>query len=317
MAQPQISFVVPLYNERESFPILVERLNKLMDSSEPSMEVVMVNDGSRDNTAELMQVNALQDARYHCVFLSRNYGHQLALSAGLSVARGTEAIMCIDGDLQDPPELFGEFYTLFKEGNDVVYAVRKNRKESPFKKLAYHLYYRLLKGIANVEVNLDSGDFALLSRRVVDIMNQMPEESRYLRGLRSWIGFKQTSYAYDRPERAAGETKYSLKMLYNLAYNGIFNFSDFPVKFITNLGVLTILISLSYFVYTVIKRFVFNVPVIEGFTGLLFTIILFSGVQLVSLGIIGEYVLRIFFQVKGRPLYIIKNRIVNKEFTDK
>ncbi len=317
MSLPQISFVVPLYNEKESFQLLLERLNKLMDSTSLNIEVVMIDDGSKDNTAQLMQVNALQDERYHCIFLSRNFGHQLAFTAGLSVARGTEAVMCIDGDLQDPPELFADFYKLLQEGNDVVYAVRKNRKENAIKRAAYHFYYRLVKSISNIEVNLDSGDFALISRRVVDIMNQLPEESRYLRGLRSWIGFKQTSFEYDRPERAAGETKYSFKMLYRLAYNGIFNFSDFPVKFITNMGVATVLIALSYFGYTLFKRFVLGIPVIEGFTGLLFTIILFSGVQLVSLGIIGEYVLRIFFQVKGRPLFIIKNRILNKEFTEK
>ncbi len=249
-------------------------------------------------------------------FFKVDFGHQLRLSTGLSVARGTEAVMCIDGDLQDPPELFTAFYKLFKEGNEVVYAVRKNRKENWFKKSAYHFYYRLLKNISIVDVSLDSGDFALLSRKVVDIMNQLPEESKYLRGLRSWVGFQQTSFEYDRTERAAGETKYSFGMLYRLAYNGIFNFSDFPVKFITNMGIATVLISLSYFIYTIVKRFVFPVPVVEGFTGLLFTIILFSGVQLISLGIIGEYVLRIFFQVKGRPLFIIKNRIVDKKIVE-
>ncbi len=310
---PQISIVVPLYNEQESFQLLLDSLNTLMNNSALKIEVVMVDDGSKDNTAQLMQLNAIQDERYHCVFLSRNFGYQLALSAGLSVARGSDAVMCIDGDLQDPPELFTDFYKLFKEGNEVVYGVRKNRKESWLKKSAYHFYYRFLKNISNIEVNLDSGDFALLSRKVVDIMNQLPEESRYLRGLRSWVGFQQTSLDYDRPERSAGETKYSFGMLYRLAYNGIFNFSDFPVKFITNMGIATILIALSYFIYTLIKRFVFHIPVVEGFTGLLFTIILFSGVQLVSLGIIGEYVLRIFFQVKGRPLFIIKSRIVDKK----
>ncbi|MBK7147351.1 MAG: glycosyltransferase family 2 protein [Bacteroidetes bacterium] len=308
---PQISFVVPLYNEKESFPMLVQRLNALMDHSPLQIEVVMVDDGSRDNTAVLMQVNALQDARYHCVFLSRNFGHQLALTAGLAAARGTEAVLCIDGDLQDPPELFHDFYKLFQEGYEVVYAIRRNRKEGVFKKAAYHLYYRLLKSIANIDMNLDSGDFALLSRKVLNVMNQLPEESRYLRGMRSWVGFKQIGFEYDRPERQVGETKYSFSMLLRLAYNGIFNFSELPIKFITNMGLLTIAVSLSYFVYTLAKRFVFGIPVIEGFTGLLFTIILFSGVQLVSLGIIGEYVLRIFFQVKGRPLFIVKSRIVN------
>ena len=177
------------------------------------------------------------------------------------------------------------------------------------------MWCMLVKSISNIDMNLDSGDFALISRRVVDIMNQMPEESRYLRGMRSWIGFKQIGIEYDRPERVAGETKYTLKMLFRLAYNGIFNFSDFPVKFITNLGIATILLALSYFIYTVVKKFILGIPVVEGFTGLLFTIILFSGVQLVSLGIIGEYVLRIFFQVKGRPLFVIKNRIVEKKIT--
>lgn len=313
MALPEISFVIPLYNEQETFPVLVARLNKLMDTLEMKVEVLMVDDGSDDNTALQMQVNALQDERYHCVFLSRNFGHQVALTAGLAAARGTEAIMCIDGDLQDPPELFADFYNLFKQGNDVIYAIRKKRKEHFLKRLAYHTYYRILKSISTININLDSGDFALLSRRVVDLLNKLPEESRYLRGLRSWVGFKQIGFEYDRPERDAGESKYSFSMLFKLAYNGIFNFSEFPVKFITGTGLTVVLISLSYFIYTLFKRFVLGVPVIEGFTGLLFTIILFSGVQLVSLGIIGEYVLRIFFQVKGRPLFIVKKRIVDKE----
>ncbi|MFN8321159.1 MAG: glycosyltransferase family 2 protein [Chitinophagales bacterium] len=313
---PQISFVVPLYNEQESFNLLTVRLNKLMDNSLLTMEVVLVDDGSKDNTAQLMQLQALNDHRYQSVFLSRNFGHQLALSAGLSVARGTEAVMCIDGDLQDPPELLDKFYELYKEGYDVVYAVRKNRKEGWLLKQMFHYYYRIQKKMSNIDVALDSGDFALLSRRVVNVMNQLPEESRYLRGLRSWVGFKQTGYEYDRPERAAGETKYPISKRIKIALNGIFNFSEIPIKFITNLGISTIVIALSYFAYTLVKKFVFNVPVVEGFTGLLFTIILFSGVQLVSLGIIGEYVVRIFFQVKGRPLFIIKNRIVNKEFTE-
>ena len=313
MQEPKISIIVPLFNEEEIFPILVERLNQLMNSFPIATEIVMIDDGSSDRTSELMQANAFQDARYQCVFLSRNFGHQSALTAGLYSARGTEAIMCMDGDLQDPPELLTEFYKLYREGYDVVYAVRKNRKETVFKKIGYHLYYRIVKSISNIEMNLDSGDFALLSRRIVDVLNQMPEESRYLRGLRTWVGFKQTGYEYDRPERSLGNTKYSIKMLFRLAYNGIFNFSEAPVKFITTLGFATIIIALSYFVYTLYKKFILGIPVIEGLTGLMFTIILFSGVQLLSLGIIGEYVIRIFFQVKNRPLFIIKSRIVDKK----
>jgi dolichol-phosphate mannosyltransferase len=308
---PQISLVIPLYNEEKSLPLLVERLNKLMDGSAVSMEVVLINDGSKDNTAAMMQQLALADGRYHCVFLARNYGHQIALSAGISEAAGSEALMILDGDLQDPPELFPEFHSRLKEGYDVVYAVRKNRKESFFKKTAYYTFYRILKKISYIDIPLDSGDFSLISRRVADILNKMPEESRYIRGMRSWIGFKQIGVEYDRSERAAGDSKYSLGMLMKLAFNGIFNFSEIPIKFITKLGVLSVVIALLYFIVTLVQKFVFgDVP--TGFTGLLFVIILFGGVQLISLGIIGEYIVRIFFQVKNRPLFIIRNKIKDK-----
>jgi glycosyltransferase involved in cell wall biosynthesis len=310
---PQISIVAPLYNEAETFPLLVERINALMDSSPLSIEVVLIDDGSKDDTAMRIRQLALTDDRYHGVLLSRNHGHQLALTAGMARARGSEAIFVIDGDLQDPPELLPEFYKLYKEGNDVVYAVRKKRKEGVVKKTGYYLFYRLLRSISYVEIPLDSGDFALISRRVVDVMNKMPEESRYLRGMRSWIGFKQTGFEYERDARAAGESKYSFKQLFALAYNGIFNFSEFPIKFMSRTGIMAILIALVYFLIVVVKK-IFFTQVIEGFTSLLFVIILFSGVQLLALGIIGEYVLRIFFQSKERPLYIVKDEIVNCEY---
>ncbi len=284
-----------------------------METSTLSIEVVLVDDGSRDGTPDMMRQVALADKRYHCVFLSRNHGHQLALSAGISAALGSEALFIIDGDLQDPPELLPEFYKLLSQGNDVVYAVRQKRKEGFIKKTAYYLFYRLLKSISYVDIPLDSGDFALVSRRVIDIMNKMPEESRYLRGMRSWIGFRQVGYPYERDERAAGESKYSFKQLFRLAYNGIFNFSEFPIKFMTNMGGFSILIALIYFFIVLVKK-IFYTQVIEGFTSLLFVIILFSGVQLFALGIIGEYVLRIFFQSKQRPLFIIKEEIVNGDY---
>ncbi|GAB3174737.1 glycosyltransferase family 2 protein [Telluribacter humicola] len=284
-----------------------------MDSCPISIEVVLIDDGSRDNTALMMRQVALTDPRYHCVFLSRNHGHQLALSAGIARARGSEGLFIIDGDLQDPPELLPEFYKLLKAGNDVVYAVRRKRKENMAKRTGYYLFYRLLKSISYIEIPLDSGDFSLISRRVADVLIKMPEESRYLRGMRTWIGFKQVGFEYERDERVAGESKYSLKQLFRLAYNGIFNFSEFPIKFMTNTGAVAILISLVYLIFVVIKKLFFN-PVIEGFTALLFVVILFSGVQLLALGIIGEYVLRIFFQSKGRPLFIVKEEIVNREY---
>jgi glycosyltransferase involved in cell wall biosynthesis len=225
--------------------------------------------------------------------------------------------MIIDGDLQDPPELLEEMMLLYKEGYDVVYAVRESRKEGFFKVGGYKLFYRMLQKIASIDIPLDSGDFGLLSRRVVDVLNAMPEESRYLRGMRSWVGFKQIGYKYSRPDRQAGNTQYSLRHLLRLAMNGIFNFSEFPIKFITFLGVSTMSIGVIYFIITLIKRFSSDyVP--DGFTAIVFLIILFGGVQLISIGIIGEYLIRVFFQVKKRPLFIIKEVIVDKkEIKDK
>ncbi len=283
-----------------------------MDASPLSIEVVLVDDGSRDNTAELMQQVALADGRYHCVFLARNYGHQIALTAGMAAARGTEGLFIIDGDLQDPPELLPKFYAKLKEGYDVVYAVRKKRKEGLLKRTAYFLFYRFMKSISYVDIPLDSGDFSLISRRVANVLNKMPEESRFIRGMRSWIGFKQIGVEYERDARAAGESKYSFKMLRRLAYNGIFNFSEYPIKFVSRLGMFSIGAALLYFIQTLIKKYVFgDVP--EGFTATVFLIILFSGVQLIALGLIGEYVLRIFFQTKGRPLFVVREVIREQE----
>ncbi|MBL7815446.1 MAG: glycosyltransferase family 2 protein [Saprospiraceae bacterium] len=311
-----ISIVAPLYNETESFPLLVKRLNKLMDSTPLSIEVVLVNDGSRDNTAELMHQLALTDNRYHCVFLARNYGHQIALSAGLSKARGTEGVMVIDGDLQDPPELLFDFYEKYKQGYDVVYAIRQKRKENVLKKAAYRLFYRLLKSISYIDIPLDSGDFCFMSRRVVDVMNAMPEESRYIRGMRSWIGFEQIGVPYERAERAAGDSKYSFRKLLQLAYNGIFNFSEFPIKLIKRVGYASVGISFLYLVYSVYRKLIYD-DVPQGFTATIFIIIFFSGIQLFFMGIMGEYLLRIFFQVKGRPLFIVKNEILDGKLVNK
>ncbi|TAE28293.1 MAG: glycosyltransferase [Cytophagales bacterium] len=309
--KPRISIVAPLYNERESFNPLIQRLNTLMDSLPYPVEVVLVDDGSRDNTADLIRLTALTDSRYHGVLLARNFGHQTAVTAGMAAARGTEAVLIIDGDLQDPPELLTDFYEHIKNGYDVVYAVRRKRKENVFKRFAYSTFYRILKNISYVDIPLDSGDFSMVSRRVIDLMNQMPEESRFLRGMRSWIGFTQIGVSYERSERVAGTPKYSFRMLRQLAYNGIFNFSEFPVKFIIRTGALVTGIALVYLLQTLFKKFMFG-TVPQGFTALLFVIVLFSGIQLVALGIIGEYVLRIFFQVKGRPLFVVKEEIVEQ-----
>ncbi|WP_295333961.1 glycosyltransferase family 2 protein [Flavobacterium sp.] len=306
-----ISIIVPLYNEEQVFNQLIQRLQNVISSTQFSCEVILVNDGSSDKTAELIETICKEDHRFTGVLLSRNYGHQLAVSAGLANVRGKRGAMIIDGDLQDPPELITDFYSLLLGGYDVIYAVRKNRKESFLKKKAYNLYYRLQKKISNFNIPIDSGDFSMISRRVVDNLNDMPEKSRYIRGMRAWIGFKQIGYEYDRDERQAGETKYSWSKLFELAFNGIFNFSDFPVRFIAKLGFLTVIFSLIYFAYNLYRKFYYN-DVPHGFTATILAIILFSGVQLISLGIIGEYVLRIYNQVRNRPLFII-DKIIRKE----
>ena len=309
---PQVSFVIPLFNEESNLKTLVDRLIQVMESSQISIDVVLVDDGSRDRSREILQALALQDSRFHVILLSKNHGHQLALTAGLSVARGTEGVFVLDGDLQDPPELLSTFYAKFQEGFDVVYAIREKRKEVFYKRWAYFIFYRILKKIANVDIPLDSGDFSFISRRVVNVLNQMPEESRFIRGMRTWIGFKQVGVAYDRQERASGDSKYSFGKLVQLALNGIFNFSEFPIKFVTMLGGFAIVSSVVYFISGVIKKF-FVDQVIEGFTALLFVIILFGGIQLAAIGILGEYILRIFFQSKNRPNFIIEKQILNGE----
>ncbi len=314
--QPQISIVIPLYNEEAGFALLIDRLNQLVKNSAQTIEVILVNDGSRDKTPQLMNELALTDSHYQCVFLARNHGHQLALTAGLTYVNCSEAVFIIDGDLQDPPELLSRFYEKYKDGYEVIYGIRRKRKEGAVKKFAYWFYYRLLKNISSIEIPLDSGDFALLSRRVVDHLNAMPERSRFIRGMRTWIGFRQTGLEYERDARSAGEAKYTFKMLFNLAYNGIFNFSEFPVKFITRVGLLTMFGAFVFFVYVILKMYLFGgVP--PGYTSLFLAISIFSAVQLLALGLIGEYVLRIYDQVRNRPLFIIDKVIKNKKLENR
>lgn len=308
MSNYAISIIAPLYNESEGFNYLVERIDAVVKESAVTIEVVLVDDGSKDNTAQLMQLHALENKNYNCVFLSRNFGHQTAVTAGISVARATDALFIIDGDLQDPPELLNSFYAKLKEGYDVVYAIRTKRKEGILKKMAYAGFYRFLQYISTTKIPLDSGDFSMISRRVANLMSQMPEESRFIRGMRTWVGFKQIGVEYERDERHSGSPKYTFKQLWQLAKNGIFNFSEAPIKLMKRIGYLAIISSLVFGAYAVYKKIMFN-SVPEGYTSLFFGLILFSGIQFIFLGLLGEYVLRIFFQVKQRPLFIIKEQI--------
>lgn len=313
--QVELSFVVPLFNEEKNIPQLHASLVRILNDLSISTEVILIDDGSTDSTSDMISSISFNDNRFVSVFLSRNHGHQLALTAGLRYVRASKAVFILDGDLQDPPEMINEFLLKLNEGYDVVYGVRKNRKETFFKKQLYWFYYRMMKKIANIDLPADSGDYALISRKVLDYLNSMPEQNRYLRGMRAWVGFKQTGIEYDRSARFDGHSKYSWKKLFELAYSGIFNFSDFPVKFITRLGVISIVVSLFYLASVFIKKIWFDgVPV--GFTALIAAIVMFGGVQLISLGVIGEYVLRIYKQVQQRPLFIVDKVIRDKELHD-
>ena len=314
-ARPNVSIVIPLYNEEQLFELLIAKLNEVLSSVPFSVEVVLVDDGSDDNTPHLIEQLALSNNAYQALILSKNHGHQIAISAGLAHASATEAVMVIDADLQDPPEMLRDFYEKFKSGYDVVYGIRKSRKGSPLMKILYWIYYRVLDSISNIKLPLDVGDFCLMSRKVVDQLNNMPEQSRFIRGMRSWIGFKQVGIEYERQERVAGDSKYTFKKLFILAYNGIFNFSDYPIKLMMKLGLTSIVVSLAYLIFVLIKKyFVGDVP--TGFTAMIFAIVLFSGVQLISLSIIGEYMIRIYKEVRNRPMFIVQSRILEGERCD-
>lgn len=273
----------------------------------------MVDDGSTDGSAAILAKHCINNSNYSVVFLSRNFGHSAAITAGLAhLGNDYDAMFILDADLQDPPELLASFVEKMDDGFEVVYGIRKNRKESFLKKLAYKIYYRLQKKMASTVMPLDAGDFSLLHRKVVTVLCAMPEESRYMRGMRSWVGFNQVGIEYERAERAGGQSKYSWGSLFKLAFNGIFNFSEIPIRFIGRLGIFTIGLSLIYLGILLFKK-IFYGSVPEGFTTLITAIVLFSGVQLLCLGILGEYIIRIFFQVKNRPLYVVKSTITKGE----
>jgi len=308
----QVSVVVPVFNEEKVIPLLLERLRALMENTPLKLEIIFIDDGSNDTTSAQLISLCMVDARFQYISFSRNFGHQLAVSAGLKNARATEAVFIIDADLQDPPELLPEFYKKYQEGNDVVFGIRNSRKESVIKRMLYFLFYRLINQIATLRFPVDTGDFSLISRRAVDIINQFPEETVFLRGIRSWIGFKQTGIPYNRASRISGSTKYSYTGLLRLAMNGFYNFSRVPIRLISLLGLLCITSALIYLAATLVNKFVYH-TVPKGFTAIIFTMVLFGGAQLLSIGIIGEYIIRTFFQVKNRPPFIIDKKIVDGE----
>jgi polyisoprenyl-phosphate glycosyltransferase len=273
-----------------------------------------VDDGSRDNTLDVAEELAGRDPRWKVVSLSRNFGHQPAVTAGLHFARG-DIVAIIDADLQDPPEELPRFFAKCREGFDVVYAIRTKRKEGLFKRAAYKVYYRLLASLANIEIPLDSGDFCVMSRRVVDALNALPERNRFLRGLRSWLGFRQTGLAYERHARAAGAPKYTFRKLLNLALDGIMNFSSRPLRLIAVggflLAALAVVLAVFVFVQYVADWTIlgYNPRQQRGWASLMLAILFLAGAQLFSLGILGEYVGRLFEEIKGRPVFLVKHTV--------
>lgn len=302
----RVSVAIPLYNEEEGIVELVRRLTAVLDDVEGGPhEVVLVDDGSRDRTAELLREAARRDPRLKVVLLSRNFGHQAALTAALDHVTGDVCVL-MDGDLQDPPEMIPTFIARYRDGADVVYARRSSRKEPWWLKLSYWAYYRLLARMAGISLPLDAGDFSLLSRQVVDELRRAPERHRYLRGLRAWAGFRQDGVDVDRDERFSGASKYTASRLFRLAFDGIFSFSVAPLRAAALLGALTVVLTSAYALYSLAVR-LFTGATPQGFTGLILTITFVSGVQLLFLGVVGEYVGRVYEEVKRRPLYVVRD----------
>ena len=307
---PKVSVVIPMYYEEEVAEECYKRVKTVLSSlKDYEHEILFVNDGSKDKTLEILESIAEKDKQVKVISFSRNFGHQCAVTAGLQYVTG-DAIVVIDADLQDPPELIPDMLTLWKQGNEVIYAKRKTREgESKFKLLTAKMFYRILNGLSDVEIPADTGDFRLVDREVVDVINSMPEHNKFLRGLFSWVGFKQQPFEYERKERFAGKTKYPLKKMLKLASDGIISFSTKPLKIVGGLGIITIFISILLLLYSVIS-YIFNLnQLTPGWTSIMVAITLFSGVQLLSIWIISEYLARIYDESKKRPQYIISKTI--------
>ena len=314
----RLSVAIPLHNEEHGIPELLSRLGAVLDGIPGGPhEIVLVDDGSSDRTLEVLDAAAQVDPRLVVVALSRNFGHQPALSAALDFVTG-DIVIAMDGDLQDRPESIPDMLAKHREGYDVVYAQRKKRKESLALRASYFMYYRLLSTLADTHLPLDAGDFALMTRRVVEQMRAAPEHNRYLRGLRSWVGFRQIGIPVERDERFAGTTNYSPLKLLKLASDGIFSFSIVPLRAAALLGLVAMLITGAFSLYTLYARLVLHrTPV--GFTSLMLFMAFLTGVQLFFLGVIGEYVGRIYQETKRRPLYVLGSarRAVTPRQTDR
>lgn len=307
-----LSVIIPSYNEERNVGIMHERLTKTLSEITDSYEMIFVNDCSKDQT--LLRIKELAEKDSHVKYLSfsRNFGHQIAVSAGLDFCTG-EAVVIIDGDLQDPPELITQMYERYKEGYKVVYAKRKTREgETWFKKATAKIFYRLLASMTSIDIPVDVGDFRLIDRVIVEHLRNMPEKSKYIRGQIAWIGYKQTFVEYHRDARLYGTTNYPLKKMLRFALDGITAFSDKPLKIASSLGIFSAIVSLLALVYALVSHFCFHAT-ITGWTSLILSVLFIGGVQLITIGIIGEYIARINNDVRNRPLYILDEKNIDKD----
>ncbi len=309
MSSKLISIVVPMYYEEKVADECYKRLKKVMDDNEINYEFIFVNDGSKDRTFEILNKIAEEDKNTKIISFSRNFGHQIAVTAGVDKAKG-DAVVVIDADLQDPPELIPKMIDLWNDGYKVVYAKRKKRKgESFFKLLTAGMFYRILDKMTDIDIPLDTGDFRLMDRDVVNVLKTMNERNRFVRGMVSWVGFKQTPIEYERDERFAGETKYPLKKMIKFASDGIISFSAKPLKIMGSLGMFCVSISLLIFLYALIRKLANDINVVSGWASIMTAVTFLGGVQLLSISVLGEYIGRIYDESKGRPLYVIEKEV--------
>lgn len=305
-----ISVVLPFYNEEETIPSLYQRLTAAAQGWNETYEVIAIDDGSKDATAGMLDAICRDDPRWKLLRFSRNFGHQSAVSAGIHYSQG-DAVVVMDSDLQDPPEQLHRFLDKWREGYQVVYAVRTKRKENVFKRAGYYLFYRLLKRLSSIDIPLDSGDFSIMDRSVVEVLKKLPERTRFVRGLRSWAGFRQIGVVYERDARFAGEAKYTFKKLVQLAVNGLLSFSSAPLRLASYLGFVLCGLSICMVSFLVAWKMT-DVTLLGmkpggqlGWTSLISLILFLSGIQMLVIGAIGEYLARVFDEVQGRPPWII------------
>ena len=311
---PELSLVIPCYNEGEMLPLLRDRLVKSLGAMGVTWEVILINDGSRDNTFAQLAAMHTAEPRFKVLSFSRNFGHQTAVFAGLFHATGN-FVAVMDADLQDPPEFVATCIEKLKTGYDVVYAVRRQRKENIFKRACYATFYRLLKSIAEVEIPLDSGDFCVMRQCVVTVLRGMPERDVFVRGLRAWSGFRQIGIEYERAARAAGETKYPFRKLVKLAMDGVFAFSPLPLRVATYVGFGSLLLSVGAALFVILwktlgfRLFGHYPSEVPGWTSMICLILFLSGMQFLILGVMGEFISRIYNEVKQRPRWIIQTAL--------